>query len=134
MWGTGTSTAQDPKAPVKVGEELNAHECGCVWLPADGWMSPDEAAQGARVTQATRGSVPSRFYPMGNEALLKDFKQWCDLLIFLFWKALPSAHRMVHQEATGWPPQDLSAWEGQAVPSCPEDGLSCFLHFASVSR
>lgn len=52
------------------------------------WVAHDEAAEGASVTQASKWAVESRFYPMGNEEPLKDFKQECDLLILLFWKEL----------------------------------------------
>lgn len=79
------------------------------------WAAHNEAAEGARITQASKRAVESRFYPMDDEEPLKDSEQECDLLILPFWKQLPSAPMM----ATS--PEQV----GRMVPSVSEDGLRC---------
>lgn len=77
-------------------KHVNAAMCGgasCVWA------AHNEAAEGARITQASKRAVESRFYPMDDEEPLKDSEQECDLLILPFWKQLPSAPMMAYQEA-----------------------------------
>lgn len=121
MSGTGTSIAKVQKPPLKVGDGLTAHRCGCVWCTLmSGWPKTG-GAEGSRITQSPKGEF--RFHPIGNEEPLKDFKSsqvlpgWC-----------------VRKQAPGCTtPGTPLPGKGQAVPSFPEDGLSCCPHFSSVS-
>lgn len=114
---TGTNTAKVQKLPLKVCLQLKACLCGHVSWCVGG---PRWGCRGRKDHTGRQGSVEYRFYPTDNEEPLKDFKQGCDLLIFLFWKALLSAPMMAYQEAPGWlPPR-----EGQWVSSFPGEAPS----------